>query len=118
EFDSVIEEAKALDTSVSAYGDLSCEATSARDSTLEILQGRRDLLARRLEIEAAAASRETVAAPTDPDEATDGELLSSATLFGDAVSAELPPEPDAPSVDEAIITTLDALAIAYSLDDV
>jgi len=118
EFDSVIEDTKALNTSVSAYGDLSSEATSARDSTLEILQARRDLLAHRLELEATAASREAVTAPTDPAEATDGELLSSATLFGDAVSAELPPEPDAPSVDEAILTTLDLLSMEYGLDDV
>ncbi len=117
EFDSVIADTTALDTSVSAYGDLSSEATSARDSTLEILQARRDLLVHRLEIEASAASRETVAAPTDPAEATDGELLSSATLFGDAVSAELPPEPDAPSVDEAILTTLDLFSMEYGLDD-
>lgn len=118
EFDTAIADTAALVTSIEEYGDLASEATAARDSTLDILRARRQILADRLELQAAAAvSRETVAQPTDPAEATDGELLSPAALFTNA-GAVLPPEPDAPSVDDAILTTLDALALAYNLDDV
>jgi hypothetical protein len=114
EFDEIIADTTALATSTEAYGDLAHEATAARDFALDILRARRQILADRQ----AALSRETLAPPTDPVEAMDGEMASDAAEITRAATEELPAEADAPSVDEAILLALDTFAEHYGLDDV